>query len=69
MLEEDLQPNERLDMSFFGQAAPVNGTDKECAEFMYTASPDQGNGGASLKKNVCYTPGVPVTCFNLWKSA
>ncbi|KAF6222282.1 hypothetical protein HO133_001368 [Letharia lupina] len=73
MLGRDLQPNEQLDMNFaYPDGSTKNGSDgvpidKECALFQYTANPDQTT-GATLAANTCYTPSVPVTCFNLWRT-
>lgn len=73
MLGRDLQPGEQLDMSFtYANGSTEDSSvgvsiDKECALFQYTASPDQTTGD-TLKKGTCYTPSVPVTCFNLWRT-
>lgn len=35
-------------------------------EFFRTRS---GRGAEAARANTCYTPTVPVTCFNLWRTA
>ena len=71
-LSRDMADDEVLDMSFANPDGSVPsseaGTDMVCALFQYTASPD-GKTGQPLKGNQCYTPSVPVTCFNLWKKS
>ncbi|KAL9074083.1 MAG: hypothetical protein Q9161_002492 [Pseudevernia consocians] len=73
MLGRDLQANEQLDMSFAypdrhsQNASDGTSIDWECALFQFTASPDPST-TETLKANTCYTPNVPVTCFNLWRT-
>ncbi|CAF9943690.1 MAG: hypothetical protein ALECFALPRED_000960 [Alectoria fallacina] len=71
-VSRDLLPNEQLDLSFFEPDGGVSdGIDKECALFQLTASPVGGNGNSSfpLFGGNCYTPALPVTCFNLWRTS
>ena len=72
MLGRDLAANEELDYSFaYANGSSVEGPngmiDWECALFQQKASPDEN--GNTLKGQTCYTPDVPVTCFNLWRTS
>ena len=72
MLGRDMTADERLDMSFFvddkGSRGSDDGIDPACGRFQYRASPD-GEEQSVLLGNVCYTPAVPVTCVNMWKTS